>query len=597
MSSHRISIGIISALFAASLAAGVRADLDGPANPVSPASPLAQNGSAFTYQGQLRKNGAPVNASCNASFGLFDSPTGGAQVGGTVTSATLQVANGLFTIPLDFGWNFTGEARWLETAIGCGEAQSTLTPRTALRPAPYAFALPGMRTVPGDNDGGGNPTMNVIGGVVSGAISNTISPDSFNSVVAGGSGNVISGTATYGVIGGGNLNHVEVGNAAAIGGGARNTARNWYATVGGGDSNRAGGIFATVPGGTNNIADGNYSLGAGSGARANHQGTFVWGDATNVPLNSSGDNQFIVRANGGFAFVTTTGEYTPTIGSGVFITTTTGASLSSSGVWTANGVKFPDGKTQTGAAATPSNIIIVAKSGGHFTTISAALTSVTDNSAANRYLVYIAPGVYTETVTMKPYVDIEGAGELATKITQVGNLSGAPTLSGASNAELRFLTVENTGGFDFAIAIRNVSASPRLTHVTASASGGADTEGIRNVSSSPRLENVTASATSAGGNYGIYNSDSSPTVNNSVIAASGGTNFGIYNATAGGSFVVRVTNSQIVGSSFTIITIPSYTTIVVASQLSGGAVGGGGTVTCVGVYDENFIAPGYTTCP
>jgi len=31
------------------------------------------------------------------------------------------------------------------------------------------------------------------------------------------------------------------------------------------------------------------------------------------------------------------------------------------------------------------------------------------------------PGVYTETVTMKPYVDIEGAGELATKITGAGS--------------------------------------------------------------------------------------------------------------------------------------------------------------------------------
>ncbi|MEO6060601.1 MAG: hypothetical protein ABIQ99_01530, partial [Thermoflexales bacterium] len=263
---------------------------------------------------------------------------------------------------------------------------------------------------------------------------------------------------------------------------------------------------------------------------------------------------------------------------------------------TSGGIKFPDGKTQTSAAATPSNIIIVAKSGGHFSTISAALTSITDNSAANRYLVYVAPGTYTETVTMKPHVDIEGAGELATKITQVGNATGAPTLSGASNAELRFLTVENTGGFDFAVAIRNVSASPRLTHITASALNGVETDGIRNVTSSPRLENVTVSASSGGGNYGMYNVDSSPTVNNSVIAGIGGTNFGIYNVTSGGSFIVRVTNSQIVGSSFTIATNPSYTTLVVASQLSGGSTFGG-TVTCVGVYDENFVAPGYTTCP
>lgn len=103
---------------------------------------------------------------------------------------------------------------------------------------------------------------------------------------------------------------------------------------------------------------------------------------------------------------------------------------------------------------------------------------------------------------------------------------------------------------------------------------GADTEGIRNASSSPKLENVTVSA----------------------ISASGGTDFGIYNATTGESFVVRVTNSQIAGSFYT-NTIPAYTTIVVASQLSGGVVGGGGSVTCIGVYEEYFVALGYTTCP
>ena len=619
MNTHRLSIGIISALFAASLAAGARADLGGPSNP---AAPLAQNGSAFTYQGQLRKNGAPVNASCIASFSLFDAATGGAQVGGTVTSPTLQVANGLFTIALDFGWNFNGEARWLETAIGCGEAPTILSPRTALRPAPYAFALPGMRTVPGNNDGG-DPTMNVIGGLSNAATGNHISADSFNSVVAGGTSNFIEFGSNWGAIGGG-LNNLIFGgspasaisggnsnqiknssNHSAIGGGGGNSIGDFsrYGAISGGTGNsigdfsRSGAIgggeeniitstadYGAIPGGKSNRVEGYYGFAAGQRAKSLHDGSFVWGDSTDADVSSTANDQFVIRAAGGAHI------------GGVALPTDTQLTVAGL-ISTTGGVKFPDSKTQTGAAATPSNIIIVAKSGGHFTTISAALTSITDNSATNRYLVYVAPGTYTETVTMKPFVDIEGAGELATKITQVGNVSGAPTLSGASNAELRFLTVENTGGFDFAIAIRNVSASLRLTHVTAIALNGADTEAIRNVSSSPKLEDVTATATSAGGNYAMYNSDSSPTVNNSVIAASGGTNFGIYNATAGGSFTVRVTNSQIVGSFYTINTIPSYTTIVVASQLSGGAVGGGGTVNCVGVYDENFAAPGYTTCP
>ena len=273
MKTHRISIGIITALLAASLVTSARADLGGPSNPDAPATLLAQNGSAFTYQGQLRKSGAPVNASCNASFGLFDAASGGAQVGGTVTSPTLQVANGLFTIALDFGWNINGEARWLETAIGCGEAQTTLTPRTALQPAPYAFALPGMRTVPGSSDGGGNPTMNVIGGVVSGAISNTISADSFNSAIGGGYRNLINNGSFVSAIGGGYLNRIDNGSTwSAIGGGYSHLiSGTTYSAIGGGNDNRIdnASAYSAIGGGESNRILNSSARSAIGGGRTN----------------------------------------------------------------------------------------------------------------------------------------------------------------------------------------------------------------------------------------------------------------------------------------------------------------------------------------
>ena len=63
---------------------------------------------------------------------------------------------------------------------------------------------------------------------------------------------------------------------------------------------------------------------------------------------------------------------------------------------------------------------------------------------------------------MEPYVDIQGAGEGVTKITYGGSGTwNLGTVIGADNAELRFLTVENTGGDTYAIAINNSSASPR----------------------------------------------------------------------------------------------------------------------------------------
>ncbi len=246
------------------------------------------------------------------------------------------------------------------------------------------------------------------------------------------------------------------------------------------------------------------------------------------------------------------------------------------------------------------NIKVVAKSGGDFTTITAALNSITDASANNPYLVYVAPGVYTEQVTMKPFVDIEGAGELTTKITFTGSATkDTGTLIGANSAELRFLTVENTGGNLGAIGIYNNSAAPRLTHVTVNASGGTfGSYGIYNDNlSSPRLTNVTASASGGADNNAVYNEASSPTINNSILrATSGAHNYGIYNHAAIGSYTVLVNNSQISGSTNTILNDTSFTTLVGASQLDGGVALNLGILTCAGVYDEAY-AFFANTCP
>ena len=253
-----------------------------------------------------------------------------------------------------------------------------------------------------------------------------------------------------------------------------------------------------------------------------------------------------------------------------------------------------------GKGASYQNVVIVAQSGGDFSSIQAALDSILDASASNHYLVYVAPGVYTESVTMKQYVDIEGAGELTTKITQAGSATtGTGTVVGANDAELRFLTVENTGGATYAIAIYNSGASPRLTHVTASASGGSYNFGVYGSYAWPTLTNVTTSASGGTNSYGMYNYTSYPTINHSVIGASGGTNnYGIYNSATLGVNTMRVNNSQIGGSTNSIRNDSEFVVRIGASQLSGGAVSlGGGTVSCIGVYDENYASPGYTTCP
>ncbi len=191
------------------------------------------------------------------------------------------------------------------------------------------------------------------------------------------------------------------------------------------------------------------------------------------------------------------------------------------------------------------NVIIVAKSGGDYATIGAALAGITTNSATNRYLIWIAPGTYTETITLKEYVDIEGAGELATRITSAGSASdNTGTVVGANNAELRFLTVENTGNASFAIAVYNSSAAPRLTHLTINASGAsANTYGVYNTSASPTMAQMTIGARGGSAATGVLNSNSSsPAMTDlSIIASAATYNYGVRNYVTSSPVMMNIT--------------------------------------------------------
>jgi hypothetical protein len=103
-------------------------------------------GTAFTYQGQLTSGGTPVNGACDFQFRLFDGPDGSGQVGPTLDRTGVQVANGFFTVQLDFGPSaFDGNARYLEVSVRCPSgtgAYTQLSPRQPVTPTPYAvYAL------------------------------------------------------------------------------------------------------------------------------------------------------------------------------------------------------------------------------------------------------------------------------------------------------------------------------------------------------------------------------------------------------------------------------------------------------------------------
>lgn len=133
------------------------------------------------------------------------------------------------------------------------------------------------------------------------------------SVQIGGQFNSASGQYSVslgGYYGGG------VGAYATAVGGNGSVASGDYSSVFGGLANGAVGNYAVVPGGYNNIAGGDNSFAAGYGAQVRYSalgggpngdhGTFMWADDTpNVLFRSTGPQQFLIRANGGFALNTT----------------------------------------------------------------------------------------------------------------------------------------------------------------------------------------------------------------------------------------------------------------------------------------------------
>ena len=61
------------------------------------------HGSSISYQGVLKQGGAPLNATADLKFRLYGDPSGGTQFGFEVTLLAQTIADGRFTVSLDFG--------------------------------------------------------------------------------------------------------------------------------------------------------------------------------------------------------------------------------------------------------------------------------------------------------------------------------------------------------------------------------------------------------------------------------------------------------------------------------------------------------------
>jgi hypothetical protein len=286
-------------------------------------------GTAFTYQGRLTDNGNPANGEYDFEFKLYDDAS--TQVGGPITVEDKTVADGLFTVELDFGGAaFHGEARYLEIGVRPGDSSgdfTPLSPRQELTAVPYALhALEapwsGLTGVPpeladGDDDTGEDWSLTGNAGTVPGSHflgttddqalelrvnsertlrlePHTTSPN----VVGGYSGNSVDAGVYGGTIGGGG----ETGQAnsvtdhyGTVGGGVGNVASGVGAFVGGGgydgtlmQGNEASGNASSIGGGRGNTASGDAAtVGGGTINSAQGGGATIGGGAVNLVSGSS----------------------------------------------------------------------------------------------------------------------------------------------------------------------------------------------------------------------------------------------------------------------------------------------------------------------
>jgi hypothetical protein len=156
-------------------------------------------GAAFTYQGRLTDSGNPADGLYDFQFKLFDDDdfVAGNQVGNTITSFNVQVANGVFTAQLDFGacsTCFNGAPRFLEVGVrpaGSPGSFTVLSPRQPIAAAPYAVRSLSAATADNATQLGGQ--------TASGFIQNTTSQQAMTNFNISGSGTA-GGTLTGGVV-------------------------------------------------------------------------------------------------------------------------------------------------------------------------------------------------------------------------------------------------------------------------------------------------------------------------------------------------------------------------------------------------------------
>lgn len=571
-----------------------RALAQGP-EPQSDVGAQADVGTAFTYQGQLIQNSTPVSDTCNFIFTLHDALTGGSQLG-SVPKNNIEVQDGYFSVNLDFGsGKFTGDARYLGITVNCGSGSTTLSPRVALNPVPYAlFSLDTLSyqnvIVVAKSGGDYTSIQAALNSITDASDTNRylvwVAPGTYNETVTmkqyvdiEGAGELvtkITAASNYTAMGASNaeLRFLTVENTG--GSGDETTA-----IYNGSASFRLTHVTATASGGS--IA--NYGVwNEVSSPKMTHVTATAWGGVLSVGVFNNGSLS------------------SPEM---MHVTATASGGSENRGVYNANG-------------SSPTMTYVTADASG-----GSGINRGVQNDAGSPKMAHVTAtasgggtsvGVYNNAASPE-MTNVTATASNGSENRGVHNYNSSPTMmdviatasngvynrgvyNDSSSPKMRNVTADASGEGDNRGVFNDNGSSPEMTNVTATASGGDDNRGVNNAyGSHASMTNVTAKAWGGSSNVGVLNYESSPTIQNSVIFASGGTaNYGISNGASADSYYVLVNNSQITASTNTINSDDEFTTLVGASMLWGGNIANPGTMVCAGVYDE-----GYTfypnTCP
>lgn len=181
--------------------------------------------------------------------------------------------------------------------------------------------------------------------------------------------------------------------------------------------------------------------------------------------------------------------------------TLTGSDIKSGVIpsYTAGDGLVKSGSQFSGKGTPYARVVVVAKSGGDYTSVQSAINSITDAADDKRYLVWVAPGTYTERVTTAAYIDVTGAGESNTTIqsTAGASASAGAVVTVGGNSTIRDLTIKNDdAGGTTAVGLYALSQGGfRVNHVTVDVSGGtSENDGVYLDASDGTFTNVTVDA-------------------------------------------------------------------------------------------------------